>query len=545
MSYPYIKLTVRHGEVVAEGTSTARLGYAAHASVSSDGPYGLYAVWEWDGRMLRAAIDPIGVYNLFYYASDHEIIISPSPIQAIAAGAPATPDARALTLFYRIGLCVGEDTPFSQIKVLPPGGTLRWQPGQFEVKGERIPLPTRAITRKQAVEAYIELFRRSMTRCLEQCPHPMVLPLTGGHDSRHILLEMQRQGSPPEHCVTVNGHARGLDNEVLAARQVTQAADVPHRIIDAPAAPLWNALRTLVWGHLCTDEHATMMALGDAYANVPCVLLDGIAGDVFSRSYPQPAACVSKIRQGDFHAAAEMLLQKHERKMGGPLERWFGPDAARAYPREEALAYLAEQIAPFQDEAEPVENFIFWTRTRREIGLSSSAILNRTAGVLCPYLDGSFIRTLGRVPYEVTADGDLHRQAIARAYPRYAHLPYHKDLPPRRAGRQGPRARLRGAARYVTHMASLFETRPARARDVATVLRHVADRRFRKCYVYHLHQLCMQLVQEPGGAKRLLDETGARCGLDHVPATAQLQARDMRWGRNGEHETQRAVGASR
>src|SRR5205085_2976358 len=115
-----------------------------------------------------------------------------SPLRLLLEGAPAELDERALSVFLRLGFFLGEDTAFTAIKALPPAATMRWRAGRLELRGSRPPPPPPAdLGRSEAIEQYAALFRASIERCLEP-GDDIVLPLSGGRDSRHILLELLR-----------------------------------------------------------------------------------------------------------------------------------------------------------------------------------------------------------------------------------------------------------------------------------------------------------------------------------------------------------------
>src|SRR3546814_2318975 len=84
------------------------------------GADGIFAEWHWNGETLAAANDRFGFFPLYYFASNSEIAVSPSVEKLIVAGPPPAPHYEALAVFLRIGLFLGEETPFAAIRAVPP-----------------------------------------------------------------------------------------------------------------------------------------------------------------------------------------------------------------------------------------------------------------------------------------------------------------------------------------------------------------------------------------------------------------------------------------
>jgi len=92
-------------------------------------------------------------------------------------------------------------------------------------------------------------------------------------------------------------------------------------------------------------------------------------------------------------------------------------------PRERAVAHLAREVAIHFDAPNPVASFFFWNRTRREVALSPFALMHGTT-VYAPYLDRDVFDLLATLPASLLVDRRFHTDAIARAYPHMAEVPY-------------------------------------------------------------------------------------------------------------------------
>ena len=432
---PVVHLRFRDGQATLTGDAQAFVG---HQSDRPDASLGLHGGWVWDGTTLRADVDPLGYFSLFVYHKGTEIAVSPSILQLLALGADPDPDPVALAVFHRIGHFLGEDTPFRHIKVLPPAGRLVWKDGIATVTGT-LPIPReQTLSRAQAVEGFIELPRAAIRRFLASWDGPIVLPLSGGRDSRHILLELLHQGRKPDTVATFHQGGRSLDREVQAARALASRAGLRHTLLGHTRPRLRDALRALLLTQLCADEHAQMMPMHDFLGGTPgMATLDGIGGDILTNPDDDAADFFTRARAGDFDGIARNLAAGH----GRVISRSGHPGGAGAIYspalEEAAIARIAQAIRVFQDAPDPYQAFWFWNRTRREIAFVSTGILGGAAMVSCPFLSPEFVQHGLSLPFSVTRDQRLHDDAISQAYPAFSDIPYESGF------RSQPLPRLR------------------------------------------------------------------------------------------------------
>lgn len=399
--------------------------------------------WDWDGARLRASVDRFGFYNLFCYEKDGVVALSPSLLELVAQGCDATPDDAALAVFHRMGIFIHDETPLKHVRTLPPGGRLTWADGHLSIEGEAEMPVAREITREGAVEGMTDLFRASMARTLAAWEAPLVLPLSGGRDSRHILLEMLHQGRAPLACVTFHHNGLQMNAEALAARAVAERAGMCHDVLGHPRPRLADAVRALVMTSLCCDEHAQMMPLHDYVLDRDNACFDGVAGDILTNPDNDAERFFRLAEQGDFTGIARGLCEGHGRVISQPAWR-RGAGPIWSPDRDEEVAdRIGRAVAAYADAPDPYQVFWFYHRTRREINFVPQAILSPSEIVFCPYLDEDFARFCLSLPYSVTCDQQLHNDVIARAYPRFADIPYHDAIPaqPVRRGSLGHKLR--------------------------------------------------------------------------------------------------------
>lgn len=478
---PVVHLRFRDGQASLTGDAQAFVG---HRSDRPDSSLGLHGGWTWDGATLRADVDPLGYFSLFVYRKGNEIAVSPSILQLLALGADPEPDPVALAVFHRIGHFLGEDTPFRHIKVLPPAGRLVWKDGVATVTGT-LPIPReQSLSRAQAVEGFIELPRAAIRRFLASWDGPIMLPLSGGRDSRHILLELVHQGRKPDTVATFHQGGRYLDREVQAARALASRARVNHTLLGHTRPRLRDGLRALLLTQLCADEHAQMMPMHDFLRGQPqAATLDGIGGDILTNPDDDAADFYTRARAGDFDGIARNLAAGHGRvisRSGNPggAGAIYSPDLEEA-----AIDRIAQGVRVFKDAPDPYQAFWFWNRTRREISFVSTGILGGAAMVACPFLSSEFVELGLSLPFAVTRDQRLHDDAIARAYPDFADIPYESGF----RSQPLPRLRWGRVANVLDSLRVAAMAEPGRA--IPAMRQAVSDQPLRRgpADIYRLH----------------------------------------------------------
>lgn len=462
---------------------------------------GLYSSWAWDGTTLEAETDPLGFSPLFYSAKGTDVRLSTSLLRLLAEGTDAALDDDAIGVFLRIGLFLGEETPFRHIRCLPPGGRLRWRAGAIEISGGCWVPPQQNVSRSAAIDGFIDLLSVAVQRTLGAVEGVPVVPLSGGRDSRDLLLTMQKLGHPPALCVTYNSGFTLEDREVRLARSIAAAAGVPHRTLPTVESRVRDQLRTFALTHLLSDEHTQMIPLRDAAADENWTLFDGIGGDVLTRNWdPDEEAGHLDCREGRFEVAAERMVLGHETVLGHRPEALFGEqEVERRFPRAEAISRIAATIRSFADAADPYSAFFFWTRTRREIALAPAGVLSSATGVLCPYLDPDLVEYTLALPFEVTESALFHDEALERAHPKFSWMPFDDEVTQTR-GRPPLKQRFRAQPEGWGALTSLGP--PALRKGLLTGLSRKAAKHSIERYEHYL--MCVELASEPRGAERLL-----------------------------------------
>ena len=187
--------------------------------------------------------------------------------------------------------------------------------------------------------------------------------------------------------------------------------------------------------HLCADEHAWFVHMIGTLGSRPAVLYDGLGGAL---------SCPSRCRRVRRSPSSKRTHARAGRSIGDRLQRAFGgvsraccAPTPPARSRELAVNRIAAELDRHMDAPDPIKSFNFWNRIRRELALSPYGLMKHVPTVYTPYLDHDLYDFLMGVPATVVSpelipsDKPFHTDAIHRAFPEYAHLPYENKSAPR------------------------------------------------------------------------------------------------------------------
>lgn len=405
------------GRLTASGDPVCALG---HRFPERHAAGGVFANWIWTGTELLLETDRYSMFPLFVSIAGNRCMVASDLALLLDAGAPTALDYDALSVFLRLGFFVGDDTPFSSISVLPPGATLQWtSSGPRLTREASMPAAVYDGTRDNAIDEFIARVDRSIACRLSRAP--FTLPLGGDCESRHILFALVAARCAPEACVSVNDPRTQSDVAVAAA--LCARLGIPHikiaPLADRDRLEREKNRRT----HFCADDHAQLIALADYLRDVTKVTYDGLAGDLAHGS-PLSADDQASGDGGDGTALAEQILDYGGAAVSDDaLAHLLSSEMLRQVPRERARARLTSEIRRHLDAPNPLSSFSFWNRTRRGLALAPYALM-RDVTVYSPYLDADVFELLAGLPPPMLMDGAFHADALARAYPRLANVPY-------------------------------------------------------------------------------------------------------------------------
>jgi asparagine synthase (glutamine-hydrolysing) len=396
-------------------------------------PEGHFAGWSWNGVRLRLDTDRYGIYPLYYYNGRDEFGVSRSILALIANGAPTELDWDALAVFFRWGGLVGNDTPFAGIRILPPGGVLEWERGAVRLTAADIQPPALRMSRDSAIEGFVTAVAAAVAdRELHKSPTgSTLLPLSGGRDSRHLLLRLVEDGFPAPRCLTVRyGRPNPLDESTVATA-VAARARVTHRIVDPPRSMIRaEAVKNRAIGftslmhawYLSVVETGRVSGVGTVY--------DGLQLLPFGHAGWSEGERMAWFESGQYERIARDWVSR------SPLPFIRAPLRALV-AEEQAIARLTRELERYGDWPNPLGGFLAMNRTRRSIGNQLFGLWPADVTVFCPFLDQRVFDHLLGLPAEITmTEEDFHSAALRCAFPEYADIPYADPVIPERVTRK-------------------------------------------------------------------------------------------------------------
>jgi asparagine synthase (glutamine-hydrolysing) len=317
-------------------------GAAADSLANLQARAARFAALHWDGSVLRASRDPMGLAPLFYRVTDGAVWFA-TEIHALLGVAPNAPHLEALGARAAFAP-LDEETGWVGIRRVLPGCTMEvdrnlrtrsrryWDPSQR--------FGTYRGSRRDAVGELLERFRRAVERSYE--PGSGVV-LSGGQDSAAVAMSVPSAKGKPH---LVHAHFPGLPrtHEASYAQAVANALGVPLHTVSGEVRA-WDIEGELdmhgvpyTWLPFGIDEpvHAHLRASGIGIA------LDGHDGDGVLG--PQGGAWGELLLKGQFGRLAA-LCREHgfDRAARGLLSDLVPPALRprRFAPRQSYLQSVA------------------------------------------------------------------------------------------------------------------------------------------------------------------------------------------------------------
>jgi asparagine synthase (glutamine-hydrolysing) len=408
-----------------------------------------YVRWHWDGQRLEIDTDSFGFIPAYVYTRGREAAVSTSVERLIGAGARLRIDRAALAVFLRLGFFVGEDTPFVEIRALPPDAHVVWQDGRLSTSGAPYVVPAARIARHDAINRAIELTAMAVER--RRGSLDVAIPLSGGRDSRHILLALAASGHAPSFAVTVPRCPPTAAEDERIAALVAMHLHVPHVVVSQSREPAAAEARKNIATNYCADEHAWFFPMIDYVNEHAGGTFEGIGGSLWTTGWLPDRESREAWRQGRFEEVARRILDRYSTTGEAFLAKLLDGDRTSAAAEER----LALEVARHAQAADPGKSFHFWNRLRRELALIPFGELRRSGEVYTPLVDRDVVDFLLSLQPEVVsprlsrADKSFHTEAIRRAFPHAAGIPFESEDAPHTDARAHDRALTTGVARYL------------------------------------------------------------------------------------------------
>ena len=416
----WFRISTREGRNTASGQPHFFKGYALE-----DGD-GVFVEWNWDGSRFTARTCRTGFMPLYYYSDGEQLAVSTGVADIFAATSIAPQLCPAsLGVLLRLGFMVGNHTPFAGVMVLGPQGSIDWAPGAAPTIRSSYPGHAESCV-QDAAARYVTLFRDATAKISANMADDFAVPLSGGRDSRHIAIELHRQGRKPEFALTAEHLPPRTNEDVRVAATLCRAMKWPHRVVRQPVRNGYRQEQAHAQAvDFMTYEHAWTLPVRDALRHSGVTeVFDGVGGDVLSAGLFQDDRLLQPYLAGDIETVRQGLLLGWS-QLGGDaaLKESLGTGLAALADPAPAAELIDAELRLHLGCPNPLKSFYFWNRSRRATGLLPFKILGGQVAY-APYLDKDLLSYLLGLPPAATADRDLHNRAIALADPVLGAIPY-------------------------------------------------------------------------------------------------------------------------
>jgi Asparagine synthase len=396
-----------------------------------------------DGRRRYLHSSVSGMVAL-YWLEDAGALYFATRIDALASTAERTLsiDWDAWAAILALDYPLGDRTPFSEIKVLPPFATLERRRGRGRVAEERWPWaevdPHRAV--ETGTAELLERLRESIARLP---PGPIACQLSGGWDSRVCLGLVAEQRRDDTLALTVD-HDGGTDRELQIASELARIAGVDHTMVAGPRDGYWSDMvkRTERVDYQLA-RHPWRMPEIEPLARSGAPVLDGLAFDALAmpgeRFFTRDA-----IASGGNDAAVRGLWKRLKAIQAKRGPTGLDPALARALWAS-SRRQLLEESQRFRGHRNRLVLTFYRSRLMRGIALSVHRILGTDLPMVTPFLDDQAVRAVLAIRPEEKYGGHVYGHLFDALEPRLAQVPTTSmgELP---AGRRLPRRSQSAAA---------------------------------------------------------------------------------------------------
>jgi hypothetical protein len=148
-------------------------------------------------------------------------------------------------------------------------------------------------------------------------------------------------------------------------------------------------------------------------------VFDGIGGDFLSDGRFVTAERLGHLRAGRTRELANALLWPRPY-----LPALLDDRMAGRLSRAVAIERLQREVERHLGAPNPIAGYIFFNRCRREIATFAANFYGANVEILCPYLDHDVFDFLISLPVDVFVPPSFHAEAIQRAFPAYATIPF-------------------------------------------------------------------------------------------------------------------------
>ena len=243
------------------------------------------------------------------------------------------------------------------------------------------------LVNEETLEQSEKYFSEAVKKCLNLKNGNIILPLSGGYDSRRIFAHLEKNKANFETITVQMPTKTGADVDAIIASRIAKDHDVKNTILKYPPEPQWytNTIRrVLALDGLC-DSHTWAPPLFEEIGYQNCCIYDGIAGDTF-------------VGDGWRYENFDKDI------LGENFPKSLNPKAfptAKDVSSELTKMHNAQPSGPNRG----LFTYVAW-HSRRNTSLWSQQQALPGQLIVCPYFDLDYIKTMFNY---VLKEGDFYR----------------------------------------------------------------------------------------------------------------------------------------
>ena len=391
---------------------------------------GSFAVVTWDPRegSLRIATDRLGTKKIYAYAASDATLLLATELRALANHplVPRVVDDVAVGQFLVTSHLIDQRSLIRDVHVLPPGTIARVDDGAPSIR--RYWTPCVAPSRNQSLDACADELAEALSEAVRarSTTHPLLLPLSGGLDSRSVAAfippDVARQSTAysfgHSHCCDVR-YGRRMANALGASFTFLPLPEYFFRHYLAPVLALCD-------GEVSIEALPMYCLLGIGQAGQ--TMLTGFLGDVLSGGHLLGAELGSDPQVG-----RDVIWRRKYQGKGfseAALEQVLLPEryeAMRGRTRDTMMSALAEADGESLDEKALIVELHH--RQSRYISYFSRLLSSRYR-VETPFLDVDVLDRFLAMPLAHRQQQRAYRRMLVRHAPRVAAVPENKTCKP-------------------------------------------------------------------------------------------------------------------
>ena len=426
--FTWIEIKASEEGMSKSGTSSARFGHSVMDD--RDTECGVAAGWDWDGHALVVESDLHGYIPLYFSHSSDRIIVSDSPLPILARQDHPETDPLSLGFFCRAGFLIGDRTLFRGIERVPGRTRMKWTSGSLDIHTEPHASASGPTSVKEAVDGWIDRFQVAVSRRLPS-QESFDIPLSGGRDSRMILLELERHGRLPGRALALGSPNSDQTSDFALASQLAHRLGIPFEGIrhhEHDSFKLEHE-RHVACGFEAL-EHVWLMPLWNELLAGGRTWFDGLGVGSLTRNAAASPEMTRLLRNGDIAAWSREFFAL----TAATTPRWLDPILECApmpvADADEVVTALDSELARHIEAPNPITSFTFENWGRRSIALNPLGICRSNNSIALPLMDRDLVSWARSIPVEMMHQDDIQTTACHRLYPLFSDLPFDDGSPP-------------------------------------------------------------------------------------------------------------------